>query len=303
MMGKTKIVVIVGPTASGKSQLAMDLADHFDGEIISADSMQVYKYMDIGTAKPTVEERRHINHHMIDIVEPDMDFNVGSYVRDARKIIERLFRCNKKIFVVGGTGLYVKALVRGLFKTHGKNSTIRNQLENEIECYGLSALYGKLRVVDNAAAARIHPHDRVRIVRALEVFYQTNQLISDLQKQHGFRENPYDSLLIGISHSRNELYKRIEERVDGMIRNDLIGEVETLLKWNYGPELKSMQSLGYKEITQHILGNVSLKDAISLLKRNTRRYAKRQLTWFNKDGQVNWLTDKNSMIERIETFL
>ncbi len=299
---KPKIVVLVGPTASGKSDFAIDIAKKFDGEIINADSMQVYKYMDIGTAKPTLEEREHIKHHMIDNVKPDKDINVGVYVRGAKKVIEKLFKSNKHIIVVGGTGLYIKALVRGLVDAHGGSIKVRNDLEKEIECFGLNSLYDKLIKVDNDTANRIHPNDRVRIVRALEVFYQTNQPISELQKKHGFRESPYEALLMGIYHERCELYKRIDDRVDGMIKNNLIAEVETLLKQGYGPELKSMQSLGYKEISQYILGNDTLGDAVSLLKRNSRRYAKRQFTWFKKDELVKWLSNRNEMFRLVEKF-
>lgn len=302
MNEKPKIVVIVGPTASGKSDVAIDIAKKFDGEIINADSMQVYKYMDIGTAKPTLEERESIRHHMIDLVEPDQDFNVGVYVRGAKKVIEKLFKSNKHIVVVGGTGLYIKALVRGLVDVHGGSIKIRNDLEKEIECFGLNSLYDKLIKVDNDAANRIHPNDRVRIVRALEVFYQTNQPISELQKKHGFRESPYEALLMGIYHERCKLYKRIDDRVDGMIKNNLIAEVETLLKQGYGPELKSMQSLGYKEISQYILGNDTLGEAVRLLKRNTRRYAKRQFTWFKKDELVKWFSDRNEILGLAEEF-
>lgn len=302
MNEKPKIVVIVGPTASGKSDVAIDIAKKFDGEIINADSMQVYKYMDIGTAKPTLEERESIRHHMIDLVEPDQDFNVGVYVRGAKKVIEKLFKSNKHIVVVGGTGLYIKALVRGLVDVHGGSIKIRNDLEKEIECFGLNSLYDKLIKVDNDAANRIHPNDRVRIVRALEVFYQTNQPISELQKKHGFRESPYEALLMGIYHDRCKLYKRIDDRVDEMIKNNLIAEVETLLKQGYGPELKSMQSLGYKEISQYILGNDTLGEAVRLLKRNTRRYAKRQFTWFKKDELVKWFSDRNEILGLAEEF-
>ncbi len=302
MNEKPKIVVVVGPTASGKSNIAIDIAKKFDGEIINADSMQVYKYMDVGTAKPTLEERERIQHHMIDLVEPDKDFNVGVYIRGAKKVIEKLFKSNKHIIVVGGTGLYIKALVRGLVDVHAGSIKIRNDLEKEIECFGLNSLYDKLIKVDNNAANRIHPNDRVRIVRALEVFYQTNQPISELQKKHGFKESPYEALLIGIYHERCELYKRIDDRVDGMIKNNLIAEVETLLKQGYGPELKSMQSLGYKEISQYILGNDTLGDAVSLLKRNSRRYAKRQFTWFKKDELVKWLSNRNEMFRLVKNF-
>lgn len=302
MSEKPKIVVIVGPTASGKSKFAIDLAKKFDGEIVSADSMQVYKYMDIGTAKPTLEEREQVKHHMMDIVKPDKNFNVGIYVTGAKKIIERLFKSSKHIFVVGGTGLYIKALVRGLFEARGGDIKIRNDLEKEIDCFGINSLYDKLIKIDKDAAARIHPNDRVRVIRALEVFYQTNQPISELQRRHGFRESPYEVLHMGISHDRCELYKRIENRVDGMIRNNFIEEVETLLKQGYVPELKSMQSLGYKEITQYILGNNSLDESVSLLKRNTRRYAKRQFTWFKKDELIKWSSDKNKMFELVDKF-
>ena len=302
MNEKPKIVVVVGSTASGKSSFAIDIARKFDGEIISADSMQVYKYMDIGTAKPTLEERERVRHHMIDLVEPDEDFNVGVYVRGAKKVIEKLFKSNKQIIVVGGTGLYIKALVRGLIGADGRSSKIRNDLEKEIECFGLKSLYDKLIKVDSDAAKRIHPNDRVRIIRALEVFYQTNQPISELQKKHGFRERPYEALLIGIYHERWELYKRINDRVDEMIKNNLIAEVSSLLKQGYGPELKSMQSLGYKEISQYIHGKDTLDNAVNLLKRNTRRYAKRQFTWFKRDELVRWLSDRNEMFRLVEEF-
>ncbi len=302
MNEKPKIVVVVGPTASGKSSFAMDIARKFDGEIVNADSMQVYEYMDVGTAKPTSEERARVKHHMIDLVKPDKEFNVGVYVRGAKKVIEKLFKSNKHIIVVGGTGLYIKALVRGLVDVHGGSIKIRNDLEKEIECFGLNSLHDKLIKIDKDAADRIHPNDRVRIVRALEVFYQTDQTITELQKKHGFKESPYEALLVGIYHERGELYKKIDDRVDKMIKNNLIAEVDTLLKQGYGSELKSMQSLGYKEITQYILGNDTLADAVSLLKRNTRRYAKRQFTWFKKDEAVNWLSDRNEMLRLVEKF-
>ena len=299
---KPRLVVIVGPTASGKSGAAIDLAKAFGGEIISADSMQVYRYMDIGTAKPTMEERDGIIHYMIDIVDPDEEFNAGIYVRKSRGIIERLYKSGKNIFVVGGTGLYIKALIKGLFDTPGRNVEIRNALEMEIERFGLSALYERLASVDPDAASNIHANDRVRIIRALEVYSQTDKPISHLQKEHGFEERPYETLITGISINRKGLYQRIEKRIDGMIERGFENEVRDLFNRGYGPELKPMQSLGYKELSQYILGRLSFDDSLSLLKRNTRRYAKRQVTWFKKDESIQWRSDKDEIFGLVKSF-
>ncbi|MFQ5900541.1 MAG: tRNA (adenosine(37)-N6)-dimethylallyltransferase MiaA, partial [Thermodesulfobacteriota bacterium] len=294
--------VITGPTASGKSRLAIELASLLGGEIVSADSMQVYRYMDIGTAKPTVEERGGVIHYMIDILNPDEEFNAVRYRKMATEVIEDLIKKGKKIFVVGGTGLYIRALVKGFVDIPAKDMSIRDRLEKEIEIIGAVGLHERLKGLDPTAASRIHPNDRVRIIRALEVYYQTDLPISQIQERHGFMDSHYDTLIIGISMDRGDLYRKIEARTDRMMEDGIVDEVKGLLEKGYGPELKPMQALGYKQITEYIVGRVDLGEALRLLKRDTRRYAKRQITWFNKEDGMHWLSDKGDMLKLVEGF-
>ena len=310
-MGKIKIVAVVGPTASGKSMLAIELAARFNGEIVSADSMQVYRFMDIGTAKPTQEQRQRVPHHLIDIADPDEEFNAARYSEEASRAIHDIHERGKNVFVVGGTGLYVRALTKGLFKGPGSDMRLRNEfaiLGSRSE--GARYLYEKLKEIDPEAASRIHPNNMARIVRALEVYYLTNKPISAFQKEHGFSEEPYDVLKVGLSIDRKFLYKRIEDRIDSMIEAGLVAEVKKLLDMGYvGTDLKSvpkvMRALGYKEILEYMQNKISLENAVEEIKKNTKRYAKRQMTWFRKETDIRWFThdEKDRVISLLERFL
>lgn len=288
------LIVIVGPTAVGKSALAVYLAKLFDTEIISADSMQVYRGMDIGTAKPLKEEMEAIQHHMISIVDPDAGFSVGEYVRRARPVIDDLHKRGKIPIVSGGTGLYVRGLIDGLCEAPKADWALRRRLYNEEEKFGRGHLYQRLCLVDSLSAAKIKPNDTVRVIRALEVYESTGVPLSQIQAIHGFRERPYRPVLAGLTMDRKKLYRKIEERVDRMVGMGLESEVRRLVgTWGGAPPL--VNGLGYKEFTGYIKGLYSLEEAVSLLKRNTKRYAKRQLTWFRRDERIKWYIVKEDM--------
>jgi tRNA dimethylallyltransferase len=285
---RTKIVIIVGPTASGKSSLALYLAGIFDGEIVSADSMQVYRFMDIGTAKPSKEERGAVPHHVIDVVDPDEDYSAASFRIDARKAIREIGSRGKKVFVVGGTGLYIRALTKGLFEGPGSVPELRERFLNEAELKGRVSLYEELRKVDPGAASHIHPNNLARVIRALEVYHVTNRPISEFQEAHAFKEEAFCYLKIGLRKTREVLYKDIEGRVNRMIEEGLVGETRRLLRMGYSGDLKPMQGLGYKQMVEFIRGGCTLTEAVSQIKTDTKRYAKRQMTWFNKEGDIRW---------------
>lgn len=303
-MGRIRVVSIVGPTAAGKSMIAMELARRFGGEIISADSMQVYRYMDIGTAKPSLKDRGEIPHHLIDVVLPDEDYNAARFRQDALKAAELIDGRGNRVIIAGGTGLYVRAFLSGIFEGPGKDSILRERLEKEAVVHGRRYLHERLSEVDPVSAKRIHPNHISRIMRALEVYYSTGRPISEFQSEHGFTENRFETLKIGVIKTRDGLYDAIEQRVQAMMRDGLLKETETLLSLGYGPGLKSMRSLGYKEMTGHIEGKLTLGDAISELKKNTRNYAKRQITWFKKDKDVKWFfpEDVSAIIETVKEF-
>lgn len=288
-----KIVVMAGPTASGKSELAVELATVFRGEILNADSMQVYRYMDIGTAKLPVEERKGISHHMIDIVNPDEEFNAGKYRSIAIPIIRDIHRRGKRCFVVGGTGLYIKALLRGLMSLPPVDTGLRERLKYEMRNDGLDALYRRLKRLDPDTASKIHPNDWVRITRALEIIQLTGKKVSEIRKGHAFKEKEFQYLYISLSLSRDELYDRINKRTVKMIQDGLLEETKNLLHMGYGPELKSMNSIGYKHMIKVINGEWNMEQAIRFLARDTRHYAKRQFTWFRKQPDVRWMNPKN----------
>lgn len=286
---RPKLLVICGPTASGKSELALRLAHELDAEIINADSMQVYLGMDIGTAKPTHEERGEISHHLIDIVNPDQLFSAANFADAADAAIMDITGRGKRVIVVGGTGLYIRAMLKGLVESPSGAGEIRRALQEEARDQGNEAMLEKLRLVDPELAARIHPNNLVRIIRALEVYRLTGITLSHYQQEHGFAAQRYESLQIGIRVERQELYKRIEARVDRMLAEGLLEEVRHLLTSGYGPESKAMRAIGYKEATACLSGEYSQEEAARLIKRDTRRYAKRQLTWFNADPTIIWL--------------
>jgi len=283
------LIVLCGPTGVGKTRLAVELARELNSEVIHADSRQVYRRMDIGTAKPSREELATVPHHMLDVVNPDESYNAGKYSRQASQIINYLHQEGKIPVVEGGTGLYIRALTDGIFDGPGANYVLRDQLEKEADQKGLDVLYKRLQQLDPEAAQRIQPADRMRIIRALEVGEATGKPLSAWQKETP--RPPYNTLRFGLSFPRPTLYKRIEQRVDCMIERGLVDEVKDLLERGYSEGLNSMQGLGYKQVVLFLKGRISLDEAINLIKRDTRRFAKRQLTWFRKDNRIKWLNE------------
>jgi len=288
MPQRPAIIIISGPTCIGKTEVAIALAEPLAGEIISADAMQVYRYMDIGTAKPSKEQMARVPHHLIDVVDPDEPFSAARFRTMAASIIGDLHEKGKAVFVVGGTGLYIKALTQGLFQVQGENGAIRERLKADLKTLGLEAIYGRLKGVDPEGAAKIHPQDTYRVIRALEVFELTGKPISEHHRTHEFSDDPYRVLKIGLSMDREILYHRINERVEQMLSQGFVDEVKGLLDRGYGPGLKSMQSIGYRHVSAFLLGNVDWDETVRLFKRDTRRYAKRQFTWFKADPDIQW---------------
>jgi len=282
------------------------LAKSLGGEIISADSMQVYRKMDIGTDKPPLEVRREIRHHGIDLVDPDQPFDAAQYREAALRAVQAVTGSDKPAFVVGGTGLYLRALVHGLFRCPPIPEEVRADLRDKVRAAGPGSLYEELRLVDPVAAARIHPHDALRIIRALEVYKTLGRPISELWKDHGFSDRPFRALKLGIALERKELFRRIEARVDRMIERGLVEEVRGLLDQGYGRELRPMQSIGYRQIAAYLDKELPLERALELIKRDSRRYAKRQLTWFKHDPEVFWIPEEHlekEALERVKKFL
>ncbi len=300
------VIVIVGPTASGKTSLSIELAKRINGEIISADSMQVYKYMDIGTAKPDADEMAGIKHYLIDEIYPDEEFNVAKYrelaLRDINKIIEK----GKHPIIAGGTGLYINSLVYNInFSETISDWELREQLQKESEEKGSRFLYDQLLEVDPEAAKKIHENDTKRIIRAIEVFKHTQKPISYHHQQSRLEPPPYDYRIFGLRMERSKLYERIEKRVDRMFEQGLVTEVKKLREMGYGRNTIAMQGLGYKEIFAYLRGEATLEEANFIIKRDTRHYAKRQLTWFKRVENIHWLdmdadTDTAELVKNIE---
>jgi tRNA dimethylallyltransferase len=297
---KPKIVIIVGPTAVGKSRVAMELAGRFNGEIVNADSMQAYRFMDIGTAKPSRDERERVRHHLIDIRNPDEEFDAAQFREEASRAISEISGRNHLPIVAGGTGLYIKALTEGIFEVPKVDKGLRERLRREADELGISHLYERLKSVDPEAARGIDPHNTHRIIRALEVYCLTGRPISQYQMEHAFSERPYDTLKIGLHTDRETLYKNIDDRVDNMVNMGLIDEVKRILELGYGPGLKPMQGIGYCHISKYLAGEYDLDEAVRLIKRDTRHYAKRQMTWFRRDPDITWFDIKEGgCLERI----
>ncbi|MBN1494311.1 tRNA (adenosine(37)-N6)-dimethylallyltransferase MiaA [Candidatus Peregrinibacteria bacterium] len=278
------LLVILGPTASGKTSFSIEIAKKFDGEVVSADSRQVYKFMDIGTAKVKTNETEGIPHYMIDEVDPDKEFTLADYVRKAKFYIDEILKHGKLPILVGGTGLYIRAICQNYnIPRVAPNYEIRDQLEKEILENGEDAVYKKLIKLDPEAAAKIHPHNHVYVIRAIEV------AMSGMNKRDMNGESEYNILKIGIDWEREKLYSRIDERAKNQIDEGLINETKTLLQKGYSIKLPSMSSLGYPEITAYIKGEISLTCALEMIQQNTRNYAKRQLTWFRREPDVLWV--------------
>jgi tRNA dimethylallyltransferase len=312
------MILILGTTASGKGRLAFDLAENLGGEIISIDSMKVYRRMDIGTAKPPKEARQRIKYHLIDIVEPSDSFSVAAFLDAANSAIEQIKSRNKPIIAVGGTALYIKALLYGLFEGPGTNEQIRNELRRRAEIEGLSGLYQELAKIDPVAAQKIHQNDAKRIIRALEVYKITGQPISTFQKQwaqdrgqktplrprgyagqaEGKRQKKHNWSIIGLRREKTEENKRINARVKKMIADGFVDEVKSLLTSDKGIQGQAEEkplskqarcAIGYAEIIEHLAGRTTLEEATELIKKNTRHLAKSQRTWFKTFTNVNWL--------------
>ena len=306
IMQRSPLIILVGPTCAGKSELALSLALQYRMEIVSADSLQVYRYLDTGTAKPSLEDRKKVKHHLIDVADPDEEFSAVRFMELAREVIDSLLREGTSVLVVGGTGLYIKALTKGIFRGPAADEKLRSEIKKDVQKLGKEYLYQRLKEVDPASASRIHPNDTYRIMRALEVYELTQKPMSSYQSSHAFRESPYRSVKIGIERERKELYQRIEKRVERMIKGGLVEEVKGILKKGYNPELKPLQSLGYRQVIACLNGAYDLDEAIRLIKRDTKRYAKRQLTWFKGDPEVEWFSlpqDAERIEERIQNAL
>ena len=296
------LIVICGPTAVGKTALALKLARHYPLEVVSADSRQVYRLMDIGTAKPTAAERAALTHHLVDVVWPDEPFDAAQYVRLAAAAIDAVLARGAMPVLVGGTGLYIRALTEGLADVPAAHPDVRAQLHRDAELAGIQALHCRLAEVDPEAAARLHPNDLVRIVRALEVYLLTGQTLSARQCEHGFRTRRYRLLKIGLTLERAELYRRIDARAAAMFAEGLLEETSSLLDAGYSPQLKSLQTIGYREAVRFLSGEISREQALGELQLATRRYAKRQLTWFRADPELIWV-DSLCESDNIQTLI
>jgi tRNA dimethylallyltransferase len=287
-----KIVIICGPTAVGKTHVGCMLAKRFGGEIVSADSQQVWRGFDVGTAKPNQRERALVRHHLIDAADPAERFDAARFIELADAAIEDIATRGRTTFVVGGTGMYVRMLLHGVCNAPPCDEEFRAELEEEIDDVGLPALYKRLTSIDPHTAEKISPNDHTRIVRALEIHRLTGMPAGKLRKEHGFTETRYSALKLGLKIPREELYARINERVDKMIRDGLVEETKRLLA-KYGEHSQPFSAVGYSEILAHMKGELSFYDAVRLIKRNTRRLAKRQLTWFRADPEIRWFEPNN----------
>ena len=283
------IICIAGPTASGKTALAVELAKELNGEVVSCDSMQVYKYMDIGTAKPTEAEKQGIIHHMLDVAEPWEDFSVSRYCEMAGPIVDDILARGKTAIIAGGTGLYMDGLIRGTDFAPFPSTGVRQRLEEQADREGMDAMRSLLRSIDPEAEARIH--DRKRLIRALEVYYETGKTISQHNRQTQAAPPKYTPLWLGLDfESRQELYDRIDLRVDIMLQQGLVEEIQSLLARGIPEKCTALQAIGYKEFVNALKGNGTVSEAAQLVKQSSRRYAKRQLTWFRRNPNVHWLT-------------
>lgn len=294
---RPRLVVLVGPTGAGKSDAALRLAAHVGGEIVSADSQQVYLGMDIGTGKVARAYRQQIRHHLIDVVTPDQEMTAARFAELADAAIRDAHARGVPIIVAGGTGLYVRVLLFGLFDGPGRDVAVRTRLSKTCEQAGTSALWHALNAIDPASAHRIHEHDKRRLIRALEVHALTGKTMSEWQKENNFNtmKMKYDAVLVGISPPREILYARIDARVTTMMEQGFLAEVERLRQAGYGPELRSQAAIGYAELHAHLDGTHDLSTAIQLIQRNSRRYARRQLSWYRSDKRILWIGDASDI--------
>ncbi|HKK52235.1 MAG TPA: tRNA (adenosine(37)-N6)-dimethylallyltransferase MiaA [Myxococcota bacterium] len=303
------VVVVTGPTASGKSALALRLARHFDGEIVNADSMQVFRYMDIGTAKPSPADRALVPHHLFDVVDPDEVYSAGRYAQDARAAAARIHERGRVVFLTGGTGLYIRAFLEGLVETGAADRILRERLEAEQKRAAAEGdparLHRRLAEFDPDAADRIHPNDVRRTVRALEILQQSGRPASSVQASHAFTDRPFRVLHLALDPGREALAFRIDRRCDAMIEAGLLREVRALRERGYGPELRPMQAIGYRHIQPVVDGSDTLVNALAAMKVDTRRFARRQRTWLRAVPEAIWLdpSDPDAVVAEVERFL
>jgi len=303
------LLILLGPTGVGKTDIAIKLAKKIPNiEIVSADSIQIYKYMAIGTAKPNKNILKTIKHHMINIVDPAENFDVIQYSKLATKIILDIFKKGKIPILIGGSGLYITSIIKPMFSGPGKDNVYREILEEEAKTYGKKYLYNKLAKIDSVSASKIKPNDLRRIIRALEVYKSTGKTISYLQKKASNKNTKFKYHIMGLKRNRENLYQKINSRVDKMIKDGLIDEVKNLRARGYNENLNSMQGLGYKQINEYLNGEYDIETAINLIKRDTRRYAKRQMTWFkNKIKNIEWINldkyDNDEVVSKIITII
>lgn len=310
-MNKIPVIILTGPTAVGKTNLSIELAKDLNAEIISADSMQIYKYMDIGSAKVTIDEMQGVKHYLVDEVTPDYAFSVSEFQKRADSYIDKINSENKKVLVTGGTGLYLNSLIYNMdFAKSNANNELREKLRIELEENGIDYMHNKLKELDSEAAERIHKNNTKRVIRALEVCL-SGEKMNDFSNDLKFNEK-YNPIIIVLNREREHLYERINKRVDIMMDNGLIDEVKNLLKMGYTKDMISMQGIGYKEIIKYLDGEYTLDEAIEIIKRDSRRYAKRQLTWFRRYDDAKWFNLdeydnsqvlKNDIIKHIEKML
>ncbi|MBC3898271.1 tRNA (adenosine(37)-N6)-dimethylallyltransferase MiaA [Acetobacterium malicum] len=287
---KPKVLVVVGPTASGKTALGVALAQKLNGEIISADSMQIYKYMNIGTAKVTLEEMQGVPHYLVDCVSPDEEFSVAKYKAAALEAIEAILSKGKLPIIIGGTGLYINSLTLPWdFQKKDSDEIIRWRLTAEAEVLGKEALFERLKTIDPATAQIVHPNNLNRIIRALEIYELTGKPKSHFDEETKKQGVPYDYVMLGLDWDRETLYDRINRRVDLMIAEGLIDETKMLVERGYDWNLTALKAIGYKELKPYLEGTSTLAEAVTILKRDSRHYAKRQMTWFRKDDRIQWL--------------
>jgi len=303
MCGQSRrLIAVTGPTASGKSSLALKLAVELAGEIVNCDSMQMVRGMDVGTAKPSPEEQKVVPHHLFDRVDPDGYFSAGKYMEEARATCEEIASRGRVPIVVGGTGLYLRALLEGIFQGPGRSDRIRRRLERISSSRGRDCLHRLLSRRDPATAAKTSAADEIRVIRALEVYYQTGEPISQL---HGGREpfSGFEVRKLGIEIPREDLYGRINARVKEMFRTGLVEEVERLLAEGFKPDCKGFEAIGYRQVIAFLEGQLTIEEAIELVAMETRRYAKRQMTWFRKEQGINWIRHPGESFEAFERAL
>lgn len=300
-LSKIPLIILTGPTAVGKTDLSINISKRLNCEIISADSMQVYKYMDVGTAKITNDEMQGVKHYLIDEVEPDFEFSVAEFQQRSKKYIKEIYQKDKLPLITGGTGLYLNSLIYNMdFAKSNADSEIRENLTNEAKEFGPIYMHNKLKELDLQAASRIHPNNTKRVIRALEVCYQGKQM-DDFSLDLKYNSE-YKPIIIVLNRDRQHLYDRINRRVDIMMENGLVDEVKKLLSMGYTKDMVSMQGIGYKEIIRYLDGEYSLNEAIEIVKRDSRRYAKRQITWFKRYEEAKWFNlDEYEDLQKLET--